>query len=80
LVPAEPPFPGRLGGFLGLIGRRRADIATLVWLVIWFIADLIGDNEPLLTDPVNIWTGTLILAVGLDLGGLRAVPAGRRKR
>jgi hypothetical protein len=49
---------------------------TLVWLLIWFIADLIGDNEPLLTDPVNIWTGTLILAIGLDLGG----PPGSTRR
>ena len=36
---------------------------TLIWLLIWFIADLIGDDEPLLLDPVNIWTGTLILAI-----------------
>jgi hypothetical protein len=48
---------------------------TLIWLLIWFIADLIGDEEPLLFDPVNLWTGTLILALGLDLGSLRAIPA-----
>ena len=52
---------------------------TLVWLAIWFVFDLVGDNEPLLFDPVNLWTGTLILALALDLGSLRAVPAGRRK-
>ena len=53
---------------------------TLIWLLIWFIADLIGDNEPLLLDPVNIWTGTLILAIGLDLSGLHASPASRVKK
>ncbi len=53
---------------------------TLIWLVIWFIFDLIGDKEPLLLDLANFWTGTLILALALDLGSLRAVPAGRGKR
>jgi hypothetical protein len=51
-----------------------------LWLLIWFIFDLIGDNEPLRFDPVNFWTGTLILAIGLDLASLRAVPARRSKR
>jgi hypothetical protein len=32
------------------------------------IANATGDHEPLLTDPVNVWTWTLILAVALDLG------------
>jgi len=41
---------------------------TLLWFVIWLIANLIGDKEPLLVDPVNVWAGTLILAVALDLG------------
>jgi hypothetical protein len=50
---------------------------TLIWLLIWFIWDLVGDNEPLLFDPVNVWAGTLILAIGLDLGSLRALPAKR---
>ena len=40
---------------------------TLIWLVIWFIANQIGGHEPLLLDPVNGWTGTLILAIALDL-------------
>ena len=38
------------------------------WLLIWLIADLIGDRGPLLVDPLNWWTATLILAVALDLG------------
>ena len=40
---------------------------TLVWFVVWLVADLVGDRAPLLTDPVNAWTATLILAVALDL-------------
>ena len=72
--------PGDSRVYLRLITRRKADIVTLIWLLIWFIADLIGDNEPLLLDPVNFWTGTLILAIGLDLASLRAVPARRTKR
>jgi hypothetical protein len=45
---------------------------TLIWLVIWFVADQIGGHEPLLFDPVNAWTGTLILAIALDLGASNA--------
>jgi hypothetical protein len=41
---------------------------TLIWLIVWLIANKIGDSEPLALDPVNVWTGTLILAVALDLG------------
>ena len=45
---------------------------TFLWLIIWFVANLVGGNEPLLLDPVNGWTGTLILAVALDLGAAHA--------
>jgi hypothetical protein len=41
---------------------------TLIWFVIWLIANNIGDYEPLAIDPVNVWAGTLILAIALDLG------------
>ena len=51
---------------------------TLVWFVIWLVANVIGDHEPLLFDPVNWWAGTLILAVALDLG--RVHSAARRRR
>ena len=47
---------------------------TLVWLVIWFVADRIGDREPLLLDPVNVWTATLVLALALDVGRAGGVP------
>ena len=40
---------------------------TLIWLAIWFVANLTGGNEPLELAPVNGWVGTLILAVALDL-------------
>jgi hypothetical protein len=40
---------------------------TLVWFVVWLVADLIGDRESLSVDPVNWWTGALLLAVALDL-------------
>ena len=41
---------------------------TLVWFVVWFICDRIGDRERLLFDPVNWWAGFLLFAVALDLG------------
>ena len=45
---------------------------TIVWFVVWLVFDLIGDEEPLLLDPVNFWTGALIFAVALDLGSSQA--------
>lgn len=53
---------------------------TLVWFVVWLIADLIGDNEALTFDPVNGWAGTALLAVALDLGGHHAAGTGKRGR
>ena len=40
---------------------------TIVWFVVWLVADRIGDREPLLLDPLNVWTATLVLAAALDL-------------
>jgi hypothetical protein len=40
---------------------------TILWFIVWFIANLIGDREPLQFDPVNFWAGALLLAVALDL-------------
>jgi hypothetical protein len=40
---------------------------TLIWLLIWLIANLAGGSESLALDPVNGWTATLILAAALDL-------------
>ncbi|MEV0646146.1 hypothetical protein AB0I28_12860 [Phytomonospora sp. NPDC050363] len=53
---------------------------TVIWFVIWLIANTMGTREPLLFDPVNIWAGTLILAIGLDLAGAHATGRGRRGR
>lgn len=50
---------------------------TLLWFVIWLIWNLVGDEEPLLFDPVNWWTGTLLLALALDLSGVHAARARR---
>jgi hypothetical protein len=41
---------------------------TILWFLIWLIANNVGGHEPLAGDPVNAWTATLILAVALDLG------------
>jgi hypothetical protein len=57
---------------------RKGGTVTLFWFVIWFIWNLVGDNEPLVANPVNFWLGTLILAVALDLGGHHAA-CGRRR-
>lgn len=45
---------------------------TLLWFLIWLIANLIGGDEPLLFDPVNAWTATLILSIAVDLGAAHA--------
>ena len=48
---------------------------TLVWFVVWLVADRIGDREELLFDPVNIWAGALLLALALDVGRAGGVPS-----
>jgi hypothetical protein len=40
---------------------------TFIWFVVWLVADILGNHAPLTFDPVNWWTGTLLLAVALDL-------------
>lgn len=50
---------------------------TLLWFIVWIISNAVGDKEPLLTDPVNVWTWTLILAVALDLGAAATARRGR---
>jgi len=47
---------------------------TLIWFVVWFVADRIGDREALLLDPVNVWTGAFLLALALDVGRAGGVP------
>ena len=60
--------------------RRWRHAVTLVWFVVWLIANLIGDEEPLLFDPVNVWAGALILAVALDLGRQHAPEVARSRK
>lgn len=45
---------------------------TVLWFIVWLIANTVGGHEPLLFNPVNAWTATLILAIGLDLGAAHA--------
>ena len=47
---------------------------TVMWFIVWLIATLIGDDEVLTFDPVNIWAGALLLCVALDLGRQHAQP------
>lgn len=53
---------------------------TLLWFIVWVIADNVGGHKPLLFDPVNAWTGTLILAVALDLAGSHAGVGSRSRK
>jgi hypothetical protein len=48
---------------------------TLIWFVVWFVCNVVGDREPLVFDPVNWWAGTLLLAVAIDLASRHAVAA-----
>jgi hypothetical protein len=50
---------------------------TVIWFVIWLVANNVGHHEPLLLNPVNAWMATLVLAVALDLGASHARPAMR---
>ena len=57
-----------MGGAPAASARRTGVlIVTVVWLVVWFICDRIGDRESLTFDPVNAWAATLVLAAALDL-------------
>jgi hypothetical protein len=51
---------------------------TILWFVVWLISNVTGAHAPLRFDPVNWWTGTLILAIALDLN--RPDPFARRGR
>lgn len=53
---------------------------TIVWFVVWLIANNVGGHEPLLFDPVNGWTATLILAIALDLSASHARVTQKKRR
>jgi hypothetical protein len=42
---------------------------TMLWFIIWLVATLIGDDEPLTFDPVNFWAGALLFSIAADLAG-----------
>ena len=50
---------------------------TLIWFIVWLIANNVGGDEPLRLDPVNVWTATLIAAIARDLGAAHARPGPR---
>lgn len=44
---------------------------TLLWFIVWFIANNVGFPEPIIIGgegPVNGWAGTLLFCIALDLG------------
>ena len=71
----------KAGAIVGVTAFRHegeaTEAMTLLWFIVWLIADLIGDRESLLFAPPNVWTATLILAIALDIN--RPPIPGRRK-
>jgi hypothetical protein len=61
-------------------GPKEAEPLTLIWFIVWLIANVVVDNEPLTLDPVNWWAGTLILTFALDLSRQHAPQFGRTPR
>lgn len=55
----------------GLAARQRLPV-TILWFIVWLIANNVGGHEPLVFNPVNAWTATLILVIGLDLAAAHA--------
>ena len=53
---------------------------TIVWFVIWLIANNVGGGEPLTADPVNAWLATLILALALDVNRPATLGPGARPK
>jgi hypothetical protein len=47
---------------------------TIVWFVVWLIANLVGDHEGLRFDPLNWWAATLILVIALDINRPPVLP------
>jgi hypothetical protein len=47
---------------------------SVLWLVVWLVANNVGGHEPLAIDPVDAWTATLILAVALDPSRAGGIP------
>jgi len=52
---------------------------TILWFVVWLLVNTFSGHQPLLFDPVNAWTATLILAIGLDLAAAHAPRVGKSR-
>ena len=52
---------------------------TILWFVVWLLINTFSSHQPLLFDPVNAWTATLILAIGLDLAAAHAPRVGKNR-
>jgi len=50
---------------------------TILWFIVWLLVNTFSSHQPLLFDPVNAWTATLILAIGLDLASAHASRVGQ---
>jgi hypothetical protein len=50
---------------------------TIVWFVIWLIANNVGGGEPLTADPMNAWAATLVLAIAIDINRPHVFPGGK---
>lgn len=48
---------------------------TVIWFLIWLIANNFGAHAPLTFDPLNIWAATLILAIALDVNRPQVFPS-----
>jgi hypothetical protein len=57
---------------VGWCAPRQRLSMTILWFIVWLIANSTGGHEPLALNPVNAWTATLILAIGLDLAAAHA--------
>lgn len=52
---------------------------TVIWFVIWLIANNIGDREALTFDPLNVWAATLLFVIALDINRPQGIPGRREK-
>jgi hypothetical protein len=78
LVRRRPDAVGAGGRDASARVCERREAMTLIWFVVWLIANSIGDHEPLKFDPVNAWAATLLLALALDVN--RSQVYSRRRR
>ena len=47
---------------------------TIIWFVVWLVANNIGDHEALRFDPLNWWAATLLLVIALDINRPQFLP------